>query len=88
MGVTLREGDREYFYQALDKHFPGMKEKYHRKYGYAYEVNSDNNGELMKLFQETCRKHGIMCDVKEIFQYLHEFPENKGYEQLSLFDLR
>ena len=35
MGVTLREGDREYFYEALDKHFPGMKGRYHRKYGYA-----------------------------------------------------
>lgn len=86
MGVTLREGDREYFYQALDKHFSGMKERYHRKYGYAYEVNSDHHGELMKNFKETCRKHGIVCDVKEVFRYLHEFPENKGYEQLSLFD--
>lgn len=32
MGVTLREGDREYFYQALDKHFPGLKNKYIRTY--------------------------------------------------------
>ena len=63
MGVTLREGDREYFYEALDKHFPGMKGRYHQKYGYAYEVNSDNHPELMKLFRETCQEHGIMCEV-------------------------
>lgn len=49
MGVTLRDGDREYFYDALDKHFPGMKGRYHQKYGYAYEVPSDNEAELLKL---------------------------------------
>lgn len=85
MGVTLREGDREYFYEALDKHFPGMKGRYHQKYGYAYEVNSDNHPELMKLFRETCQEHGIMCEVDEVFRYLHEFPEDKNYEQLTLF---
>lgn len=85
MGVTLREGDREYFYEALDKHFPGMKGRYHQKYGYAYEVTSDHHEGLMKLFREKCQKHGIMCEVDEIFKYLHEFPEDKNYEQLTLF---
>ena len=33
MGLTLREGDREYYYAALDKHFPGLKEKYIREFG-------------------------------------------------------
>lgn len=85
MGVTLREGDREYFYQKLDEHFPGMKSKYHRKYGYAYEIPSDHNRELMSILRKTCTQHGIKCDAEGIFQYLREFPENKGYEQLSLF---
>lgn len=85
MGVTLREGDREYFYAALDKHFPGMKNRYQKKFGYAYEVNSDRNVELMKLFYETCREHGILCDVKQIFEYLHHFPEK--YEQMTLFPM-
>ena len=83
MGVTLREGDREYFYAALDRHFPGLRQKYHSTYGYAYEVNSPNNDELMKLFRDTCKKHGILYEVKSCFEYLHEFPE--PYEQLSLF---
>ncbi len=52
MGVTLREGDREYFYAALDKNFPGIKEKYHRRYGYSYELASDRNEELMKIFRD------------------------------------
>lgn len=83
MGVTLREGDREYFYAALDRHFPGMKQKYQRKYGNAYEVASDNNDELMKIFVDQCRKNNIVYDVDACFQYLHEFPER--YEQLKLF---
>ncbi len=85
MGVTLREGDREYFYRKLDEHFPGMKSKYHRKYGYAYEITSDHNRELMAILYKTCAQYGILCDTDQVFQYLQEFPENKGYEQLSLF---
>lgn len=50
MGVTLREGDREYFYDALDQHFPGLRYKFHKKYGYAYEISSDNQRNLMGLF--------------------------------------
>ena len=85
IGMTLRQGDREYYYAALDRHFPGLKEKYQRKYGHAYEVASDNNRELMRLFHETCRDHGIVSNVDELFRYFHEFPDQKGYEQLSLF---
>lgn len=85
IGMTLREGNREYFYQQLDRHFPGMRERYHQKYGYAYEIPSDHNRELMKLFYEQCREHGIVSDIGQVFAYLSQFPENKGYEQLTLF---
>lgn len=83
MGVTMREGDREYFYAALDKHFPGMKERYHNKYGYAYELVSDRNAELMELFKQTCQENHIESDVNACFRYLRDFPEK--YEQLTLF---
>lgn len=83
MGLTLREGDREYYYAALDRHFPGLKEHYIRRYGNAYELPSDRSAELMALFRDTCQKHGILHDPDECFRYLHEFPE--PYEQLSLF---
>lgn len=86
MGVTLREGDREYFYQKLDEHFPGMKGRYHRRYGYAYEVLSDHDKELSGILRKTCKKHGIEYTAEKVFQYLHEYPENKGYEQMSLFE--
>lgn len=87
IGVTLREGDREYFYQALDRHFPGLKEKYHSTYGYAYNVMSPNNARLMNLFIKTCKENGIMYDPEEVFRYLFEFPEKTEYKQMSLFDL-
>ena len=77
MGVTLRDGDREYFYEALDKHFPGLREKYQKRYGYAYEVVSDHNEELMNILRDTCEKNGIMHNPHQIFSYLNEFPENK-----------
>ena len=83
IGVTLREGDREYFYAALDKHFPGLKQKYQQKYGTSYAVNSDNNDYLMKIFYNECRKHGIVYNNDEIFKFLHTLPEKA--EQLSLF---
>ena len=84
IGVTLREGDREYFYAALDRYFPGLKEKYRRKYGNAYEVLSDNNMKLMRIFRDECKKHGVMYDPDEIFSYLHAFPHETA-EQMSLF---
>ena len=83
MGVTLREGDREYFYAALDKYFPGLKERYQRKYGLAYEVTSDNHKELMNNLRTRCKESKIIYDVEKCFDYLHEFP--KKYEQMSLF---
>lgn len=83
MGVTLREGNREYFYAKLDKHFPGMKEKYQQRYGYSYNISSDRSQELMEIFKEKCRKNDIVCDVDACFRYLHEFPEQ--YRQITLF---
>ena len=56
MGLTLREGNREYFYDKLDAHFPGLKERYIREFGYNYEVTSPRNAELMRLFRSICEK--------------------------------
>jgi len=85
IGMTLREGDREYYYEALERHFPGLRRKYHNKYGYAYEITSEHHTELMKFVHEQCRRHNMVSNVKELFAYMHAFPETKEYEQLSLF---
>ncbi len=81
MGLTLREGDREYYYAALDKHFHGMKERYIKRYGNAYELPSPYAKELTGIFQRICRKNGIMFTPDECFSYMRELPER--YEQLS-----
>lgn len=85
MGLTLREGDREYFYAALDRHFPGLKEKYIRTYGNDYVVTSPNHKELMALFIRKCRENGILSTPDQCFSYLSDLPE--PYRQMSLFDL-
>ena len=83
MGLTLREGDREYFYAALDRHFPGLKQKYITRYGNAYELSSPNAGPLMALFRKTCKENGILYLPDACFKYMSDLPER--YEQLSLF---
>ena len=83
MGLTLREGNREYFYRQLDRYFPGLKERYIRTYGNAYDIPSPNQGSLMKLFHETCQKYGILHDNDAIFSYLSLYERKEA--QLSLF---
>ena len=85
IGTTMRDGDREYFYDALDRHFPGMKNKYIQKYGFSYECTSDKNDALMKIFHSECEKHRVMHDVGRIFSYLNEYPTEAENNQLELF---
>lgn len=86
MGLTLREGNREYFYQKLEEHFPGLKQRYQQDYGLSYEIKSKQHQVLMPLFYQECKKHGIECDNNAIFTYLHTFEEKEHYKQLRLFD--
>lgn len=84
-GLTLREGDREYYYRALDRHFPGLSDEYRRRYGSSYEVLSPDNDRLMRLFHSECEKHGVLHDPDECFRYIAEMPERQ--DQLSIFAL-
>ena len=84
MGLTLREGDREYYYAALDRHFPGLKQRYMDTYGYAYEIPSPHSKELMSLFTRICRQNNILCTPDACFEYMRQLPQRR--EQMSLFD--
>lgn len=86
MGVTLRQGSREYFYAQLDKLFPKMKEKYIKHYGLQYSLNSPNNIRLMKLFHQICEENHIVHNNKQLFEYLNHFEQKQDFIQLSLFD--
>ena len=83
LGMTLREGNREYFYEQLDRHFPGLKERYIRAYGNGYEILSPRARQLEQVFRAECDKYGIWYDNHRIFRYLSEFEEKT--EQTSLF---
>ena len=86
MGVTMREGNREYFYRQLDRSFPGMKERYRKMYGDRYILNSPDHGKLMRLFHGECERYGIVHDNDAIFAYLNAFEEKERYIQPSLFE--
>ena len=85
MGLTLRDGDREYYYAALDKHFPGMKERYIKRYGNSYELPSPNAKELTGLLRSICSDNGIMFKADDCFRYMQELPDK--YPQMSIFDI-
>ena len=84
IGMTLREGNREYFYAKLDEHFPDLKDVYQRKYGLNYQIASGNNIRLMKMLYEICEKRGILCGTDIVFEYLRTFEEKRG-GQMELF---
>ena len=82
MGLTLRQGSRQYFYEKLDKSFPGLKEKYIKHFGNDYAIPSPNNDRLMEIFLSRTNKHGILNNCDEIFNYLHEFPQKTKQSRL------
>ena len=86
MGMTLRDGNREYFYKQLERLFPGLKEKYIACYGNQYILPSPNEKRLLEIFSQTCDKHHIVHDSDKIFEYLRTYEEKDKCEQLSLFD--
>ena len=85
IGVTLRDGDRQYFYQKLDEHFPGMKERYIQTYGSAYVLPSPRERELMALVRRECERAGIEWRTDALFAYMQQFEDKQAGEQLRLF---
>lgn len=83
MGLTLRDGDREYYYAALDRHFPGLKQRYMAVYGNAYELSSPRSRELWQLFHETCEDYGIWHNNDRIFTWMNTLEDND--RQMCLF---
>ncbi|MEE3489948.1 MAG: radical SAM protein [Methanobrevibacter sp.] len=83
MGLSLREGNREYFYQKLDEKFPGLKQRYIEEFGDSYFIHSSDNRRLRAILKRRCNEHGILHKQDEIFEYMHRFPEKSV--QTTLF---
>ncbi len=86
IGLTLRDGDRQYFYRKLDHHFPGLKQRYVETYGNAYELPVPEEKKLMAFLIDFCRKNKMEWRSEELFAYLHRFEDRQEGKQLSIFD--
>ncbi|MCL2426081.1 MAG: radical SAM protein, partial [Oscillospiraceae bacterium] len=82
MGMTLRQGNREYYYENLDRFFPGVKEKYEKRYGYRYSLSSPRIKKLWQIYEEECKKLGLLCNMRSI---IRSYKAGYKQEQLSLF---
>ncbi len=85
IGLTLRDGDRQYFYAQLDRHFPGMKERYIKRYGDAYELPVPDHVRLMDLVRRECERVGMEWRTEKLFEYMKQFEDQRSGEQLTLF---
>lgn len=83
IGMTLRYGNREYYYKKLDEYFPNLKKQYMRKYGSSYGIKSPNSLSLTKHIRSFCADNNILHGEKAIFDYCSHFPEEN--QQRSLF---
>ena len=80
MGMTLRENQRDYYYDKLDKYFVGIKEKYIKYYKNRYECVVPNAKKLYKVFTDECDKYEILYKMDDIIKVY-----KKNNEQMSLF---
>lgn len=81
-GVTLRQNQRDWYYNSLDKHFPGIKKRYISQYGNNYQCASLHAKQLWQLFQRECKKYGILYKMEDIIK---SYKYGYGDNQLSLF---
>lgn len=81
-GVTLRSGQREYFYHKLDQSFPRVKEKYIKRYGDRYNCSSVNAKRLYAVLAEACHRLGLRYRMPQIVQ---DYKQGYAIDQLSLF---
>ena len=83
MGMTLRRKAREYYYEHIDKLYPGLSIDYKAVYEKNLVANPLRYKDLLELFVNECTKHHILCDMSEIIaDYKKKIPTR---EQISLF---
>jgi len=81
-GMTLRAGQREYYYQSLDILYPGLKERYMQTFGASYECVLPWYSKLKKLFSEECHRKGIVYSMDQIISGIHSISQVK---QMTFF---
>lgn len=83
-GVTLRQNQREWYYQKLEELFPGqgLAAKYQKRYGEQYECRSPRAKELWNVFTAACQRYGLLYRMPEI---IRAYRQRYDSVQLSLF---
>ncbi|WP_407400206.1 SPL family radical SAM protein [Treponema sp.] len=82
-GLTLRDGNREYFYKSLDEKFPGLKDRYINQFGTRYEVSRPESDSMYPMVRRFCMDNKILYRPDDTFAYLNRFEEKDV--QLTLF---
>ena len=77
-GMSMRNRQRDYFYDRLDESFPGLRERYEAAYGEAYACPSPHAKDLYRRTQELCARLGIATQVRPMLA--------PNAEELRLFD--
>ncbi len=85
-GMTLREGNREYYYKKLDEFYPGLKKQYQTEFKNHYGIGNFRTRQVENEIEKACKKYGILHNVEEVFAYIHKFERKNQEVQLSLFD--
>ncbi len=80
-GMTLRTGNREYFFNALERDFPGIRRKYLQQYGNAYELVAPESQKLYDVFRDECAKQNLHWRFSDINREMFA----RMPEQISLF---
>jgi DNA repair photolyase len=83
-GMTLRSGNREYYYEKLDKFFPDVKEKYIKQYGTRYQCTSQKAKSLWRVFKEECQSCDLLSDMRGI---IHTYKSGYESRQMDMFNL-
>ena len=78
MGLSLRDRQRDYYYEKLDEHYPGLSDKYRRAYGESYQNVPANIRALQQHLTRLCGQYNIPLRVPRYS------PPPKP-EQLTLF---
>ena len=82
-GMTLRTGNREYYFDALERDFPGVRQQYLTAFGNAYECNSPRAEELFRLFRAECERLGLAWRFRDI----NRVARSRQPRQLSMWDV-
>lgn len=81
-GTTFRDIQRDHYYACIDDLFPGLSDKYRKKYGNRYMCQVPLANNKKHQFEALCKSYGIRYTMESIS---FDYQKNYRKSQLSLF---